>query len=151
MAHALGARSSGVPSVGPPPPQLPRATFRHLLSAGSLVPANPLRVIAHCDVDAAYAQMEGARLGVDAHAVPLCVQQWNGLIAIGYKAREFGISRHETVAEALRKCPGLVLVHVATYAVSAMSRAWWRGCDAAAWQHVQPLQLAARPRRRQPH
>jgi hypothetical protein len=29
---------------------------RHLLSSQSLGPTNPLRVIAHCDVDAAYAR-----------------------------------------------------------------------------------------------
>lgn len=48
--------------------------------------------------------------------VPLCTQQWNGLIAVNYAARAFGIRRHCTVEEALEKCPGLKLVHVATFA-----------------------------------
>ena len=91
-------------------------TYRHLLSAGSLNPSNPLRVIAHCDVDAAYAQFEASRLGVNSGKVPLAVQQWNGLIAISYAARAYGITRHETPQSALQKCPHLQLVHVATYA-----------------------------------
>ena len=100
---------------GPPaPPSV--VTYRHVLSAGSLNPSNPLRVIAHCDVDAAYAQFEAARLGVDSHKIPLAVQQWNGLIAISYAARAFGITRHETIQSAVKKCPHLQLVHVATYA-----------------------------------
>ncbi|KDN34717.1 DNA/RNA polymerase, partial [Tilletiaria anomala UBC 951] len=94
----------------------PVVTYRHLLSAGSLHPTNPLRVIAHCDVDAAYAQFEAKRLGLDAREVPLAVQQWDGCIAISYPARSFGISRLDTVATALEKCPSLRLVHVATYA-----------------------------------
>ena len=43
------------------------------------------------------------------------VQQWNGLIAVNYPAREFGITRHESPAEALKKCPNIMLVHCATY------------------------------------
>mgnify|MGYP001573005871 CR=1 FL=1 len=42
---------------------------------------NPLRCIAHIDIDAAYAAMEMARLGVDP-ATPLAVQQWNGLVRL---------------------------------------------------------------------
>lgn len=32
-------------------------TYRHLLSQTAFTSANPLRVIAHCDLDAAYAQV----------------------------------------------------------------------------------------------
>lgn len=94
-------------------------TFRHLVSAGSLNASNPLRVISLVDVDAAYAQFEASRLGVDSSVVPLAVQQWNGLIAISYAARKFGITRHETVESAKEKCPEIRLVHVATYAEGA--------------------------------
>ncbi|KAN0066523.1 N-acetyltransferase eso1 [Thecaphora frezii] len=103
------------PHVNGPPPW-PTITYRHLLSAGTLNPANPLRVIAHCDVDAAYAQFEASRLGLDATKVPIAVQQWQGLIAVNYPARDAGISRFESIPEALKKCPELRLVHVATYA-----------------------------------
>lgn len=44
------------------------------------------------------------------------VQQWQGLIAVNYAARAQGISRHDNVIEALKKCPDLKLVHVATLA-----------------------------------
>lgn len=89
-------------------------SYRQLLSKDNSV-YNPLRTIAHIDLDAAYAAIEGARLGIDPSVVPLCVQQWQGLIAVGYAARKFGITRHETPEEALKKCPHLLMVHVATY------------------------------------
>lgn len=47
-----------------PYPPTPLPTYRHLLAATSLTPYNPLRVIAHCDIDAAYAQFEAVRLGI---------------------------------------------------------------------------------------
>lgn len=46
---------------------------------------------------------------------PVAVQQWQGLIAVNYPARKFGISRHESITEAKKKCPELIAVHVATY------------------------------------
>ncbi|KAK9455772.1 hypothetical protein V1511DRAFT_498646 [Dipodascopsis uninucleata] len=75
---------------------------------------SPLRVIAHIDLDAFYAQCESVRLGLDPD-IPLACQQWQGLIAINYAARKFGISRHENIADAKKKCPDLVLAHVATW------------------------------------
>lgn len=38
-----------------------------------------------------------------------------GLIAINYPAREFGLSRHITITEAKKLCPELVMQHVATW------------------------------------
>jgi DNA polymerase eta len=43
------------------------------------------------------------------------VQQWQGLIAINYPARAYGLSRHVTSTEALKACPELLLQHVATW------------------------------------
>jgi DNA polymerase eta len=71
-------------------------------------------VIALIDYDAFYAQCEMVRLGVD-ETQPLAVQQWQGLIAINYPAREFGLNRHVTVTEAKTKCPEIVVQHVATW------------------------------------
>lgn len=89
--------------------------YKHLFST-SFEPENPLRVIAHCDVDAAYAQFEAARLGLDCGSVPIAVLQWNGLIAVNYAARKYGISRFSgTPAECKQRCPELQLIHVATY------------------------------------
>ncbi|KAK0532591.1 N-acetyltransferase eso1 [Tilletia horrida] len=119
MQLSLGARSSHVHTAGPGLAPAPTITFRHVLSAGTLNPTNPLRVIAHCDVDAAYAAFEAKRLGIDPHKVPIAVQQWNGLIAISYEARKYGITRHETIESAKAKCPDLIFAHVATYAEGA--------------------------------
>ncbi|KAK4048261.1 N-acetyltransferase eso1 [Microbotryomycetes sp. JL221] len=104
----------------------PTVTYRHILGKGDGGPGNPLRCIAHIDIDAAYAAFEMARLGIDPNQ-PLAVQQWNGLIAVNYPARAFGITRHEPPAEALKKCPNLMLVHVATYRIGDQEPGYWIG------------------------
>ncbi|KAG8970256.1 DNA-directed DNA polymerase eta rad30 [Tulasnella sp. 419] len=91
----------------------PIIRYRHLLT-NSMGALDPLRVIALCDLDAFYAAAERVRLGIDPE-LPLAVQQWQGLIAVNYPARKFGITRMENVTEAKKKCPDLILVHVATY------------------------------------
>ncbi|GAA5820482.1 hypothetical protein JCM3770_005545 [Rhodotorula araucariae] len=101
-------------------------TYRHLLGQGNGGAANPLRVIAHIDIDAAYAAMEMARLAIPDDQ-PMAVQQWNGLIAVNYPARAYGITRHETPAEALKKCPDLRLVHVQTYKNGETEPGYWDG------------------------
>lgn len=94
-------------------PVLP--TYRHLLSS-NFEPHNPLRVIAHCDVDAAYAQFEAVRLGIDCHTVPLAVLQWTSMIAVNYVARAYGVDRFQcTLEEARKRCPDLQFIHVASY------------------------------------
>lgn len=55
----------------------------------------------------------------------LQVQQWNGLIAVNYPARVFGITRHESPADALLKCPELMLVHCATYRQGDKEPGYW--------------------------
>ncbi|OAV93103.1 hypothetical protein PTTG_08028 [Puccinia triticina 1-1 BBBD Race 1] len=92
-------------------------TYRQL-HAKKIGPQHPLRVIAHCDVDAAYAQFEQVRLNIPPEK-PLAVQQWRGLIAVNYPARKFGITRHLAFDEAKKLCPHLICVHVATYAQGA--------------------------------
>jgi len=54
------------------------------------------------------------RLGI-APDKPLAVQQWQGLIAINYPARAFGLNRHVTCGEAKKACPDIILQHVATW------------------------------------
>ena len=68
--------------------------------------------ILHLDCDCFYAQVEARRLNVPEHE-PLAVVQWQGLIAVNYAARAYGIKRGMRVAEALQKCPGLHVPHVA--------------------------------------
>ncbi|KAI9372568.1 hypothetical protein BJX61DRAFT_436761 [Aspergillus egyptiacus] len=91
-----------------------RYTYRQfqLLRQGS--PASQLRVIAHIDLDAFYAQCEMVRLGMP-RETPLAVQQWESLIAINYPARKFNITRMITAKEARKLCPDIVLQHVATF------------------------------------
>jgi DNA polymerase eta len=98
------------------PRRIPKSkfTWKHLQQLKSYSPQTPLRVIAHVDLDAFYAQCETVRLGIDP-SLPLAVQQWQGLIAINYPARAFGLSRHVTSTEALKQCPELILQHVATW------------------------------------
>ncbi|KAF3406605.1 N-acetyltransferase eso1 [Talaromyces pinophilus] len=91
-----------------------RYTFRHLHLLRQNSPSSPLRVIAHIDLDAFYAQCEMLRLGTP-RDTPLAVQQWDSLIAINYAARPFGITRMLSAIEAKKRCPELVLQHVATF------------------------------------
>ncbi|KAH8816781.1 hypothetical protein F5884DRAFT_853210 [Xylogone sp. PMI_703] len=89
-------------------------TYKHLGQLALSSTNCPLRVIAHLDLDAFYAQCEMVRLGLP-EDTPLAVQQWQGLIAINYPARKFGMTRHITITEAKRLCPELVMQHVATW------------------------------------
>jgi DNA polymerase eta len=100
----------------PPSTVAPRSkfTYRDLSTMARYATTSPLRVISLIDLDAFYAQCETVRLGIDT-SVPVAVQQWQGLIALNYPAREFGLNRHVTVFEAKEKCPELVCQHVATW------------------------------------
>lgn len=91
------------------------------------------------DVDAAYAQFEMSRLKIPKDK-PVAVQQWQGLIAVNYPARKFGISRHETVTEAKKKCPDLIAIHVATYKDGEEEAGYWP--DAVHETHKVRLQSA---------
>lgn len=105
----------------------PVITYRHLHSL-NLGVKDPLRVIALCDSDAFYAACEQVRLGVDP-LEPLVVLQWDSLIAVNYPARKFGISRMDKVKEALRRCPHLKVVHVATYKEGDDEPGYWHNPD----------------------
>jgi DNA polymerase eta len=77
------------------------------------MPLRATRCIIHIDLDAFYAQVESKRLGLPPD-VPLCVQQWNSLIAVNYAARALGISRFGRASEIRSKFPQCVLAHCAT-------------------------------------
>ncbi|KAH6674930.1 hypothetical protein B0J14DRAFT_24668 [Halenospora varia] len=89
-------------------------TYKQLAQLALSSVTCPLRVVAHVDLDAFYAQCEMVRLGV-AEDQPLAVQQWQGLIAINYPARKFGLNRHVTITEAKKTCPNIICQHVATW------------------------------------
>ncbi len=77
------------------------------------MPLRASRCIIHIDLDAFYAQVESKRLGLSPDT-PLCVQQWNSLIAVNYAARALGISRFGRASEIRSKYPQCVLAHCAT-------------------------------------
>ncbi|RKP09521.1 hypothetical protein THASP1DRAFT_14138, partial [Thamnocephalis sphaerospora] len=66
---------------------------------------------------------EQVRLGLDG-TKPMAVQQWQGLIAVNYPARRYGLSKYSSVQEARKHCPNIQLVHVATYANNSASYAY---------------------------
>jgi DNA polymerase eta len=100
-------------------------TYRHLSSTAV---TNPLRVIAHCDIDAAYAQFEQVRLGLP-DDIPLICAQWQSIIAVNYPARAFGIKRFNTIDEAKKLCPDLYVQHVATYKNGESEAGYWDEVD----------------------
>ncbi|WWC71597.1 uncharacterized protein I206_105555 [Kwoniella pini CBS 10737] len=103
-------------------------TYRHLLSPQAMTVFNPLRTIAHCDIDAAYAQFEQIRLGLP-DDIPLICAQWQSIIAVNYPARKFGIKRFTTLDEARKMCPQLVVQHVATYRNGEAEAGYWGEVD----------------------
>lgn len=80
-----------------------------------------------CDSDAFYASCEMVRLGI--FDKPLVVLQWQGLIAVNYPARKFGISRMDKIKDAKQRCPDLVVVHVATYKEGQEKPDYWDDVD----------------------
>ena len=71
------------------------------------------RVVLHLDLDAFYAQVEHVRLGIPL-STPLCVQQWDGLIAVNYAAKALGIKRFGglNASDVAKKFPEVRLIHV---------------------------------------
>ncbi|KHE82993.1 hypothetical protein GE21DRAFT_510 [Neurospora crassa] len=100
--------------AGAPGMKRSRFTYRHIQQLAASSTSCPLRVIAHLDLDCFYAQVEMVRLGIPDDK-PVAVQQWQGLIAVNYPARSFGIGRHCNVSEAKKLCPDLIHQHVATW------------------------------------
>ena len=105
----------------------PTITYKQLLSQ-SLGVRDPLRVVALCDSDAFYAACDMVRLGVDIDT-PLVVLQWDSLIAVNYPARKYGISRMDKKKDALKRCPHLKVVHVATYKEGEAEPGYWEDVD----------------------
>lgn len=117
----MSARSSPSPGFHATPPLndeghqcTSRYTYRQVQLLRQSSAASPLRIIAHIDLDAFYAQCEMVRLGTP-RTTSLAVRQWDSLIAVNYAARDFGITRMISASEARKLCPDLVLQHVATF------------------------------------
>ncbi|CZS98079.1 probable DNA polymerase kappa [Rhynchosporium graminicola] len=114
MSSSQPFQASSPLSAGEPRRRRSKFTYRQLSQLAVSATTCPLRVIAHVDLDAFYAQCEMVRLGIKEDQ-PLAVQQWQGLIAINYPARAFKLARHVSPAEAMKLCPNIVLQHVATW------------------------------------
>ncbi|KAI5808383.1 hypothetical protein BZA77DRAFT_333019 [Pyronema omphalodes] len=101
-----------------------RFTYRDLVGLQKFSVNTPLRVIALIDLDAFYAQCEMKRLGVDPET-PLAVQQWRSGFLSSYDPRDEQLLIHaiDLIAisgvEALKICPEIKLVHVATWAAGS--------------------------------
>ena len=121
-------------------------TYKHLSTLSHSSTNCPLRVIAHVDLDAFYAQCETVRLGIDP-AKPLAVQQWQGLIAINYPARAYGLSRHVTITEAKEKCPELICQHVATWKEGDVKWSYSDGQDGDAAKEIAVRKVSLDPYR----
>ncbi|KAJ3990163.1 hypothetical protein F5890DRAFT_1561190 [Lentinula detonsa] len=104
----------------------PVLTYRHILQ-NNLGTRDPLRVVALCDSDAFYAACEMVRLGVTDK--PLVVLQWEGIIAVNYPARKFGITRFHKLKDAKERCPELIIIHVATYKEGEAEPGYWDNVD----------------------
>lgn len=100
--------------VGPRRRHASRFTYKNLADLAAASPTSPLRVLAHIDLDAYYAQCEMLRLGTD-DDTPLVVQQWRNIIAVNYPARKFGITRMISAEKAKGMCPSLVVQHVPSW------------------------------------
>lgn len=68
------------------------------------------RTIIHIDMDYFYAQVEEIR-DPSLRTKPMGIQQRNCVVTANYPAREFGIKKMMTLAEAKKLCPHLVLVN----------------------------------------
>src|SRR6056300_817134 len=65
---------------------------------------NRQRVILLLDMDCFYAQCETVRLGLS-QSLPLCLIQWNSVLAVNYPARDkFDIRRMDTLQVVREKC-----------------------------------------------
>ncbi|CEP12185.1 hypothetical protein [Parasitella parasitica] len=79
------------------------------------------RCILHID-------LEQVRLGIP-FDTPAAVQQWHGLIAVNYAARDKGIKKMTNVTEAKKLCPEIQLLHVATYAENDTEPKYYKNPD----------------------
>ncbi|KAI0203292.1 impB/mucB/samB family protein [Astrocystis sublimbata] len=70
----------------------------------------------------------------------------NGLIAVNYPARKFGIGRHCTVTEAMKLCPNLISQHVATWKEGEEK---WAYRDEDAASHIATHKVSLDPYRLQ--
>ncbi|AQZ12497.1 RAD30 (YDR419W) [Zygosaccharomyces parabailii] len=93
-----------------------RFKWRDLLQLNSKDEAykSPLSVLCHIDVNSFYAQVEQVRCGYTKDDPVVCVQ-WQSLIAVSYAAKKYGITRMDTIQDAMKKCDKLIPIHTAVF------------------------------------
>ena len=69
----------------------------------------PIRVFLHADVDCFYCQCEHKDKSIDEQQ-PLGIGQKHIIVTSNYAARAYGVGKLISRSEALRKCPGLLIV-----------------------------------------
>ncbi|KAK7200195.1 DNA polymerase eta [Novymonas esmeraldas] len=107
-AATASAGEVGGGSVSPPPRD----------NTASASPTDPMRCIAHIDMDCFYAQVEAVRLGVDCRVTPYALLQWGSFIAVNYPARARGVRRFRLSPDEVRRdMPDVQMSHIATYAM----------------------------------
>ncbi|GCE97867.1 DNA-directed DNA polymerase eta rad30 [Zygosaccharomyces mellis] len=75
---------------------------------------SPLSILCHIDVNSFYAQVEQVRCGYTKDDPVVCVQ-WQSLIAVSYAAKQYGITRMDTIQNAMEKCDKLIPIHTAVF------------------------------------
>ncbi|EJS42217.1 rad30p [Saccharomyces arboricola H-6] len=130
-------------------------TWKDLIQLGSPSKAyeSPLACIAHIDMNAFFAQVEQIRCGLSKDDPVVCVQ-WNSIIAVSYAARKYGISRMDTIQEALKKCDNLIPIHTAVFKKGEDFWQYHDGCgswvqDPAKQVHVENHKVSLEPYRRE--
>ncbi|SCU88802.1 LAMI_0D11364g1_1 [Lachancea mirantina] len=73
-----------------------------------------LACIAHIDVNAFFAQVEQIRCNYGRDDPVVCVQ-WSSIIAISYAARKYGITRMDSIQNALKKSDKIIPIHTAVF------------------------------------
>ncbi|GAV49124.1 hypothetical protein ZYGR_0N05290 [Zygosaccharomyces rouxii] len=88
---------------------------------------SPLSVLCHIDVNSFYAQVEQVRCGYSKDDPVVCVQ-WQSLIAVSYAAKQYGITRMDTIQNALEKCDKLIPIHTAVFKKGEDFWQYYDGC-----------------------
>ncbi|CCD22565.1 DNA-directed DNA polymerase eta NDAI_0A04080 [Naumovozyma dairenensis CBS 421] len=115
-------------------------TWNDLIQLNSVTTSylSPLSCMAHIDVNAFFAQVEQIRCDYTRDDPVVCVQ-WNSIIAVSYAARKYGISRMDTIHEAMKKCDHLIPIHTAVF---KKGESWWTYYDGyGSWMKEKEKQL----------
>ncbi|QLG72781.1 hypothetical protein HG535_0D04900 [Zygotorulaspora mrakii] len=99
---------------------------------------SPLAVLSHIDANAFFAQVEEVRCGYTKDAPVVCVQ-WNSIIAVSYAARKYGISRMDTIQQALKKSDKIIPIHTAVFRKGEDFWQYHDGCGS--WMEDKDKQL----------